>query len=144
MGRHPAMVSREEFERVQQLLSRRPKVTTPYRHEFAYTGLIRCGECYCAITASNVRNRFGRQYTYYHCTKKRIACSQPYVRVELLENQIFEHARSIAPEMDFHSLATMQKRRVLSLLCTSATLTNRQLSLQPRSSVDLSDAIRQV
>lgn len=81
------MVSKEEFDTVQQMICRQPK-TRSRRHEFAYTGLIRCGECACAVTATNVRNRFGSRYTYYHCTKKRALCSQPYIRLEEIERQL--------------------------------------------------------
>jgi hypothetical protein len=44
------MATIDEFERVQQLLGRpaRPRAKT---REFAYTGMIRCGECGFTVTA---------------------------------------------------------------------------------------------
>ncbi len=85
------MVTLAEFERVQRLLGRdeRPRYE---KHDFAYTGMIRCAECGCQITASNHKNRFGSRYIYYHCTKRKkgAKCSQKYVRLEELERQILK------------------------------------------------------
>ena len=49
-GKHEPMVTLEEFERVQALLGR-PRLPRPKVREFAFTGLIRCGSCGCAVTA---------------------------------------------------------------------------------------------
>src|SRR5579862_4499592 len=78
-GKHRPMITTDDFERVQALLGR-PGVPRKTR-VFAYTGMMRCGECGCAITAEEKTNRFGSRYTYYHCTKRRLRldCSQPYL-----------------------------------------------------------------
>lgn len=88
-GKHDAMITLEEFDRVQKLLGR-PHRPRPRIQEFAYTGLIVCGECGFAITAEITTNAYGSTYTYYHCTKRRpdYRCRQPYVRMEQLEDQI--------------------------------------------------------
>jgi site-specific DNA recombinase len=69
-GKHPPMITIDEFEHVQQLLGRsgRPRKT----RSFAYTGMIRCGKCGFAVTGEEKVNRFGSHYTYYHCTKRRL------------------------------------------------------------------------
>ena len=69
-GKHEPIVSIAEFDRVQQLLGR-PSRPRPHRHEFAYTGTIRCGACQRMITAEHKVNRHGTHYLYYHCTRKR-------------------------------------------------------------------------
>ena len=54
--------------------------------DFVFCGFIRCAECGCLITAEEQKG-----HRYYHCTKKRIPCSQPakgYLREENLANQI--------------------------------------------------------
>ncbi|RQV95823.1 recombinase family protein [bacterium] len=88
-GSHKAMVSVNEFDRIQKTLGldEQKKVK---RHEFAFTGMIRCGECGCMITAEHQKNRFGSRYIYYRCTKKKPtkSCSQKYIRVEELDRQI--------------------------------------------------------
>jgi site-specific DNA recombinase len=89
-GKHSPMVTLDEFERVQALL-RRPGRPRKIR-AFAYTGIIRCGECGFSVTAEEKTNRYGYRYTYYHCSKRRLDrhCEQPYVSLEDLEHQILE------------------------------------------------------
>jgi DNA invertase Pin-like site-specific DNA recombinase len=66
-GKHPPIITMDEFECVQQMLGRPTKRRAKSR-EFAFTGMFRCGECGFAITAEEKTNRFGSQYTYYHCS----------------------------------------------------------------------------
>lgn len=89
IGRHELMISEDEFWRAQQILGARGR-PRPRHRTFAYTGLIRCGECGCMITAEAKVNRYGSSYTYYHCTRKR-PCTQPSVEVRDLERQIAEY-----------------------------------------------------
>lgn len=81
-GAHEAMVSFEEYDRVQMLLGRKGK-PRPKTHKFAFTGSIRCGECGCLYTAETKKKIIKttgeiREYTYYHCTrrKRKIKCHQ--------------------------------------------------------------------
>ncbi len=94
-GNHTPMITLDEFDRVQLLLGRegRPR---PKTHLFAYTGIMRCGECDSAITATE-RIKFNKEenrlktYSYYHCTRRKQGtnCSQrKYIPVENLEEQI--------------------------------------------------------
>jgi site-specific DNA recombinase len=66
-GRHPPLLSMEEFVRVRKLLNR-PGTEKPQRHTFPFTGLIRCGACSRMVTAEHKVNRQGHEYDYYHCT----------------------------------------------------------------------------
>ncbi len=49
-GKHKPMITLEEYDRVQVLLGRKGK-PRPKKHEFAYTGVLRCEECGCVYTA---------------------------------------------------------------------------------------------
>ena len=49
-GRHPPMISRDEFDTVQVRLGRHGN-RRPQKHSFAFTGLFRCGHCTAQITA---------------------------------------------------------------------------------------------
>ena len=73
-GNHEPMITEEEFDRVQKLLGRvgRPR---PKEHRFAFTGLMRCGNCDAMITAEEKikrqKNGNVHHYVYYHCTKSK-------------------------------------------------------------------------
>lgn len=100
-GSHKAMITEEEFNQVQILLGRKGK-PQPRTHQFAFTGIMRCGECGSMITAEekyqlicpnckfkfaylnktscpkcnvkieDMKNPTTLHYIYYHCTKRRI------------------------------------------------------------------------
>jgi len=99
-GNHEPMIRPEEFERVQVLLKRNDR-ERPKSHEFPYTGLIKCGNCGCSITAENKikhqKNGNIHRYIYYRCTKKKkeIICSEPAVTEKELEKQIGDHLLKI-------------------------------------------------
>ena len=109
--RYKKMVTHGEFDRVQIILGRKGK---PRRktHDFAFTGMIRCGECGCFITAEDkikINKRTGkiRDYTYYHCTKRKkgVKCSQPYLEIGKLEKQIDDYLKKIQIDEEFKSWA---------------------------------------
>lgn len=91
-GKHEAMITEKEFERVQFLLGRTnsPKLQ---KHQFEFTGIMRCGHCDCGITAEikNKRQKCGKthQYIYYHCTRKKDKhCPEKAIRMEKLTEQV--------------------------------------------------------
>ncbi len=110
-GKHPPMVTLEEFEHVQALLGRpgRPRET----RTFAYTGMIRCGECGFSVTAEEKINRQGHRYTYYHCSKRRLRlhCNQLYVQLPELERQIVAFLEEISLPDRFHRWTTARLER---------------------------------
>ena len=92
VGKHEPMIKRDEYDRIQELLGGNGK-PRPKTHIFAFTGMIRCGECGCLITAEDKvkrqKNGNTHNYTYYHCTKrKEVSCSQKTIRDNKLEDQI--------------------------------------------------------
>lgn len=114
-GNHRAMVTEQEFERVQQIIdplhTTRPKDKT---YNFQLRNLFRCGECGFAITAEqkykNIKSTGKRkEYIYYHCTgkSKTTKCSQPkkHVREEELLVQIKNKLNSFTIDSDFYKLA---------------------------------------
>jgi DNA invertase Pin-like site-specific DNA recombinase len=113
-GKHPAMVTIDEFDHVQNVLHRRgrPRET----RTFSYTGMIRCGECGFAVTAEEKTNRFGSRYTYYHCSKRRldVRCQQKYVSRDALELQIAEFLNCISLPDGFQRWATARLERTFS------------------------------
>lgn len=86
-GRHPAMVTLEEFDAARAALGRPAKPKSPAL-KFAFAGALRCGACGCAVVGERrVRTykRSGRtvEYVYYHCSGAR-GCSKAGLSEEAL------------------------------------------------------------
>lgn len=96
-GVHEPMITIDEYNRVQELLSRKTLKPRAKRLEHAFTGVISCGECGAFVTAETKFKTIKstgelRRYEYYHCTgkKKYIKCSQRYVIAEGVLNEQIE------------------------------------------------------
>ncbi len=50
-GTHEPIISKKLFDSVQQVMSNRGKKQRKRKHEFAFSGFMRCGKCDCLITA---------------------------------------------------------------------------------------------
>src|SRR5262249_40281033 len=72
------------WQRVQELLdARATNRTRKVKHDFAYTGLVRCGHCGCLLVGELKKGK----YVYYHCTGNRGKCPEPYTREEALSGR---------------------------------------------------------
>lgn len=74
-GKHPPMVTVDEYDQVQKVLGRkgRPRYQG---HYFPYTGIMTCGECGSAITATEKQKLIKetglvQTYHYYYCTHRK-------------------------------------------------------------------------
>src|SRR5215204_5623883 len=93
-GKPEALVPTELWERVQGVLDGRfVKKTKRGKHDFAFSGLIACHACGCAVVGEIKKQR----YVYYHCTGYAdrcqgdpASCRRKYVREEALEAQFTE------------------------------------------------------
>lgn len=104
-GKHKPMITLEEYDKIQEILGRKGK-PRPKTHSFAFTGLIRCGECGAMITAEDKikkqKNGNIHRYTYYHCTKRKNPnCSQRTIENKVLEKQIIEVLEKIEIPPEF-------------------------------------------
>jgi len=110
-GNHEPMISKQQFDEVQDILDGRSH-TCSQKHSFAFTGLMRCGECGAAITAENQtkhqKNGNIHHYTYYRCTKRIKKCSQKPVRVQELEGQIADVLGRVTIPASFRQWAIKQ------------------------------------
>jgi len=101
---HEPLVSREEFERVQELLDYRAAIPgAPRWHVSPYLliGLVRCGKCgaaLCGTSAKSGRFRYHTCSRYYKQGKS--ACPGDKVRKEKLESFVLEKLLTaiLAPE----------------------------------------------
>jgi site-specific DNA recombinase len=81
---------------VQSVLSR--KYSNRYRvikHDLAFSGMIRCGHCGCAVIGEIKKEK----YVYYHCTGQHGKCPEKYARQEVIEAQFCDAVnRIVLPE----------------------------------------------
>ncbi len=90
---HKLFISKELFDKVQKQVEKieRPRMKG---HNFAFSGLAKCGECGAAITSEQhikkYKNGNSQTFIYYRCTKKLKPCTQKYTSEEKLEIQIRE------------------------------------------------------
>lgn len=99
LGAHQPIITRAEFDQVQKILGRNGNPRAK-KKEFAFTGILKCAECGCSITAEqkikyNKADNNIRTYTYYHCTKKKGHCSQKSIEEKKLEKQVLEQLEKI-------------------------------------------------
>ena len=115
VGKHEAMISKEEFELAQSIIDSHIK-PMKRSHKFAYTNLIHCGECGASITAEKKvklqKNGNEHIYTYYRCTKRvRRDCTQKPVTEQELERQALSILDRIEIPSSFHSWAIKQLKK---------------------------------
>ena len=82
-GTHEPIISKRLFDSVQEVMNNRGKKKRKRKHEFAFCGLMRCGNCGCLITAEKQKG-----HHYYRCTKKKQKCEEKYLREENLVEQM--------------------------------------------------------
>lgn len=113
---YPAMVTDEEFNRVQALLGRKGcrKLTT--KKDFTFRGTVMCGECGAMVTAEDTVKRYkngtSRVYKYYHCTLKNNCTQRKFVREEKLEAQLNKllEKYTILPQFKDWALETLKEQ----------------------------------
>ena len=91
-GSHEPLVAKQVWERVQEILDgRHAKKHRKVTHDFAFSGLIKCGHCGCSMVGELKKGR----YIYYHCTGYRGRCIEPYTREEVLKQQFASRLREL-------------------------------------------------
>ena len=82
-GVHKPGISKKLFDKCQEVMKSKTRKMNRGVKKYAFRGCFKCGECGCGITAETQKG-----HNYYRCTKKKIPCSQKYVREEMLDEQI--------------------------------------------------------
>jgi site-specific DNA recombinase len=97
-GTYQPLISVELFDRVQDALkSRYNNQRHRKSHNFAFTGLVKCGECGCSMSAQLNKGK----YVYYSCTKNKGPCSQKrFIREQEIEKQYCEAVRVLRFDQD--------------------------------------------
>ena len=95
-GVHEPMIAKKLFEKCQEVSRNRARPVKRLKESHAFRGLLKCGECGCAITSE-----IQRGHIYYRCTKKRVPCSQKYIREETLAEQISKILQKVSLPTDW-------------------------------------------
>lgn len=87
-GSHQPLISKDLWQLAQDLMDGRYISKLPHTggtvRDFAFTGMIACGHCGCAMVAEIKKNK----YIYYHCTQNKGRCPErKWVREETLVQQ---------------------------------------------------------
>ncbi len=105
-GQHKKMITEEEFWKVQSLFGDKGR-PRPHTYKFAFTGMIRCGNCQAMITAENKlkrqKNGNEHRYIYYHCTRRKDPnCPEGVIEEEKLKAQVIEKLDEVEIPEEFH------------------------------------------
>ncbi len=107
-GSHEPIISKKLFDSVQQVMNNRGKKKRKRKHEFAFSGFMRCGNCGCMITAEKQKG-----HNYYRCTKKKQKCDEKYLREENLVEQMRNFIQKVSLPDDWaeNMLAELDKEK---------------------------------
>jgi hypothetical protein len=90
-GTHEAVVDRETFDKVQNLLARDTRTPPGARRVYLFSGFLRCADCERAMNLKLISQPYG-DYHYYICStfKKmnRNACTKHTIRSDRLEEAV--------------------------------------------------------
>lgn len=92
-GKHPAIVDKKLFLKVQAAFKKDNKPKTQQNHLFRYSGFIKCAVCGRGVTCEIKHNKF----VYYHCTGNYGKCPNKkiYIREEKFDEQIEEAIKNV-------------------------------------------------
>jgi site-specific DNA recombinase len=129
-AQNPAIVTWEEFERVQKVLASRASTTGPQLHSpNVLSGLLRCGLCGGAMTTAKGCGKTGKLRVYYYmCRGKDRGCRLEYIPAKAIETSVINEIREIAahPELIDRYL----KQRAAETERANSSLMRERTSLQ--------------
>ena len=123
-GKYEPIITKKLFDSAQEILTQRGKPRHKQKNEpQAFCGLIKCAECGMMITAEKQKG-----HIYYRCSKKKIKCSQPYIREEELDRQLSSLIQKVSLRSDWADklLAMAEKDKAVSAQSVSAFVQESQ------------------
>lgn len=127
----PAIISKDDFEKVQMKMAERKQKTASYKakQEYLLSGKLVCGECGCSYAGNSRKaNATHPLYVSYRCTKKngQIRCKNPEVRrdsiegyvLKMLADKVFDE--KVLPEVirHYNDFAASKNTEALSIIAT--------------------------
>ncbi len=108
-GRHEPIITKELFEQVQEQL-KRDRIVRSEIKEFAFTKLLKCGDCGSGVSADEkykkLKDGTSARYVYYGCTRARdLHCKGGYIR----EEELIEQLMKIMDQIDINEIGMRHK-----------------------------------
>ncbi len=95
-GKHPALIDRLTFDRVQEVMRAHSTAGEKRRtHNHYLKGTIFCGHCGVRMIYNLARNKQGHPYPYFFCLGRREGCQLPHLAVEDVEKAVERYYRTI-------------------------------------------------
>ena len=90
-GSHEPMITKGEYDRVQDLLGRKGNPRPSTHFNFAFAGLIRCGECGLTITAEEKHQVICTHCRFKFAYRRQDICPRCQTPIEKMANPLFLH-----------------------------------------------------
>jgi site-specific DNA recombinase len=104
-GSQEPLIDINTFTKVQAVLSdRRIAGDRSWRHDHYLKGTLRCGLCQSIVGLTNSTGKSGEVYSYFYCigrNKKRAQCDLPFLPIDLIEQKVAEHWKTVHFPSDF-------------------------------------------
>lgn len=121
-GKHEPMITQAEYDRVQALLGRNGSPRPQSQREFAYTGLIRCGECARMVTAEEKHQLMCGHCRFKFAYRQRDNCPRCLTLIEKMSQPLFLHYSY------YH--CSKSRRPLCRQKCLSSQALDRQIDRQ--------------
>lgn len=83
-AQHEPLISKELYRQVQAIMKKPTGKYKSHKTEFIFANLIKCGLCKFSVVGQIQKKR----YKYFHCSNYKGNCNQPYLREELIDEQV--------------------------------------------------------
>ena len=93
----PQLVSKEDFEKVQEIMKKRQQKPQLKPYHYLFSGLIYCGYCQAMMNGESATSHTGTTYRYYCCptAKKKKKCQKHRISAEFIETKAIESLKSV-------------------------------------------------
>jgi len=130
-GKHEPMITEAEYDRVQALLGRHGNPRAQSHDEFAFTGIIRCGDCGRAVTAEEKHQVICGQCRFKFANRQRQECPRCRTPMEKMVNPKFLHytyyhcSKSAKPACQQKCVSDLELERQINEQLARITISTR-------------------